>query len=159
MCLLRRKRKTYLVKNSTLRQSLVRHSTPDPFVRSLAGAAKQDRSLSRRLFDRSANLSRLGVNRSLCVRALLSTATLAIMVRKQRKVFVLTLIALLCIVGTQVLFWTFNYPANQLTNNWTVLPENWQELRKQWEYSHATSAVLSLIAVITLILSILVRDE
>jgi ribose/xylose/arabinose/galactoside ABC-type transport system permease subunit len=91
--------------------------------------------------------------------ALLSTATLAIMVRKRPKVFVLTLIALLCIVGTQVVFWTFTYPANQITNNWTVLPENWQELRKQWEYSHAASAGLNLIAVITLILSILVRDE
>ena len=91
--------------------------------------------------------------------ALLSTATLATMVRKHRKVFVLTLIALLCIVGTQVVFWTFTYPANQITNNWTVLPENWQELRKQWEHSHATSAGLNLIAVIALILAILVRDE
>ena len=91
--------------------------------------------------------------------ALLSTATLAILVRKQRKVFVLTLIALLCIVGTQVVFWTFTFPANQITNNWTVLPENWQELRKQWEYSHATSVVLNFIAVITLILSVLVKDN
>jgi len=76
------------------------------------------------------------------------------MVRNYPKVFVLTLIALLCIVGTQVVFWTFTFPANQITNNWTVLPDNWQELRKQWEYSHATSAGLNLIAVITLILSI-----
>jgi hypothetical protein len=24
--------------------------------------------------------------------------------------------------GTQVLFWTFTYPANQQTRNWSVLP-------------------------------------
>jgi hypothetical protein len=81
------------------------------------------------------------------------------MARQKRKVFLLTLVALLCLVGTQVVFWTFTYPANQITNNWTVLPENWLEIRTQWEYSHATSAGLNLIALITLILSVLVRDE
>jgi hypothetical protein len=40
-----------------------------------------------------------------------------------------------------------------------MLPENWIELRRQWEYSHATSAVLNLIALISLFLSVLVRDE
>ena len=51
-----------------------------------------------------------------------------IMVRGQRKAFVLTLVAFLCIVGTQIVFWTFTYPANQQTNNWTVLPQNWMAL-------------------------------
>lgn len=95
--------------------------------------------------------------------ALISTLVLTVMVRKERKVFILTLIALLCIVGTQLVFWTFTYPANQQTNNWTVLPASWLELRKQWEYSHATSAGLNLVALITLILSVilsvLVKDE
>jgi hypothetical protein len=49
--------------------------------------------------------------------------------------------------------------ANQATNNWTVLPENWLQLRSQWEYSHAASAVLNLIALIALIGSVLARDE
>jgi hypothetical protein len=40
-----------------------------------------------------------------------------------------------------------------------MLPENWVELRWQWEYSHATSAVLNLVALVTLILSVLARDE
>jgi hypothetical protein len=91
--------------------------------------------------------------------ALLSTLVLTIMVRQERKIFILTLVALLCIVGTQVVFWTFTYPANQITNNWMVLPENWLEIRQQWEYSHATGAGLNLIALISLILSVLVRDE
>jgi hypothetical protein len=56
-------------------------------------------------------------------------------------------------------FWTFTYPANQATDNWTMLPENWLQLRSQWEYSHAASTVLNLIALVTLILSALVQDE
>jgi hypothetical protein len=56
-------------------------------------------------------------------------------------------------------FWTFTFPANQQTSNWTVLPENWMALRAQWEYSHAASAVLNLIALIALIFSVLVRDK
>jgi hypothetical protein len=38
-------------------------------------------------------------------------------------------------------------------------PYNWMELRRQWEYSHAVSAVLNLVALATLILSVLARDE
>jgi len=91
--------------------------------------------------------------------ALFSTLFLAIMVRDQPEAFTLTLIALLCIAGTQIVFWTFTYPANQATNNWTLLPANWQELRQQWEYSHAASAVLNLIALAPLILSVLVNGH
>ena len=91
--------------------------------------------------------------------ALLSTLALALTVRKERKAFLFAVIALLCIAGTQVVFWTYTYPANQATHNWTMLPANWVELRRQWEYSHATSAVLNLVALVTLIVSVLARQE
>jgi hypothetical protein len=91
--------------------------------------------------------------------ALLSTLILTIMVRRRRAAFIPALIALLCIVGTQALFWMFTYPANRQTNNWTALPENWAALRRQWEYSHAASAGLNFIALIALIASILAQDE
>lgn len=91
--------------------------------------------------------------------ALLSTLALTIALRRDRKAFIFASIAFLCIAGTQVVFWTYTYPANQVTNNWTMLPENWEELRRQWEYSHATSAVLNLVALVIVILSVLVRDE
>ncbi|HKY28389.1 MAG TPA: hypothetical protein VJM12_10670 [Pyrinomonadaceae bacterium] len=90
--------------------------------------------------------------------ALISTLVLAVEVRRERKPFVFAIIAFLCIVGTQVVFWTYTYPANQATNNWTMLPENWSELRQQWEYSHATSAGLNLLALIALILSVLAKQ-
>jgi hypothetical protein len=91
--------------------------------------------------------------------ALFSTLALTIMVRKHPKTFVPILVAFLCLVGTQVLFWIFTYPANQQTQNWTVLPENWLALRRQWEYSHAVSAGLNLVAFVGLILSVLLQDE
>jgi ABC-type cobalamin transport system permease subunit len=86
--------------------------------------------------------------------ALLSTLILTILVRKRPNEFALSLAAFLCIVGTQVVFWTFTFPTNQQTRNWTVLPETWETLRMQWEYSHAASAVLNLIAFIALAFSV-----
>jgi hypothetical protein len=43
--------------------------------------------------------------------ALLSTLTFTIMARHEPKVFALALIAFLCLVGAQVVFWTWTYPA------------------------------------------------
>jgi hypothetical protein len=85
--------------------------------------------------------------------AILSTLLLAIAVRGAGRTFKLTVIALLCIVGTQGVFWIFTFPVNQATVNWSTLPPNWTELRAQWEYSHAVSGGLNLIAFAALILS------
>lgn len=89
----------------------------------------------------------------------MSTLLLTVMVRKAPKVFILSFIALLCIVGNLIVFFTFTYPVNVQTDNWTMLPENWPALRNLWEYSHAVNAGLYLIALIFLILSVLVGDE
>lgn len=88
---------------------------------------------------------------------LVLTLTLTIMSRGRGDAFIAALIAFLCIAGTQVVFWTYTYPANAQTNQWTMLPASWEQLRMQWEYSHAASAVLNLIAVIALILSVLLE--
>lgn len=88
--------------------------------------------------------------------ALLLTLSLTIMTRGWRGAFIAALIAFICIAGTQVIFWTYTFPANAQTDQWTMLPANWEELRRQWEYSHATAAVLNLIAVIALIVSVLI---
>lgn len=87
--------------------------------------------------------------------ALLSTLVLAVLLRRQGWPFALALIAFLCIAGTQAIFWTWTFPANQATNNWTEIPANWEALRTQWEYSHAASAGLNLVAMVALILSVL----
>lgn len=28
--------------------------------------------------------------------------------------------------GTQIVFWTYTFPTNRVTNNWTILPDNWE---------------------------------
>jgi hypothetical protein len=87
--------------------------------------------------------------------ALLSTLALTIVVRKRPGELGPALTAFLCIVATQAIFWTFTFPANQQTANWTLLPDNWQELRMRWEYSHAASAMLNLVALIAVIVAVL----
>lgn len=59
--------------------------------------------------------------------------------------------ALLCLLAAQAVFWIFTYPANQLTANWTTQPENWDALRRQWEYSHFAGALLQTLALAALI--------
>ena len=41
-------------------------------------------------------------------------------------------------------FWT--QPVNTVTDNWTVHVSNWEALRRQWEYSHAVNAGVTLAA-------------
>ncbi|MGH9627686.1 MAG: DUF1772 domain-containing protein [Bryobacteraceae bacterium] len=88
-----------------------------------------------------------------------SILALTIMVRRDRRLFPLTLTALLCIVGTQIIFWRFTFPVNQETRNWTVLPDNWLQLRNQWEYSHLASAGLDVVALVMLYLAVLTTTD
>lgn len=90
--------------------------------------------------------------------ALVSTFALAMLTRHRRVEFVPALVATLCIVGTQAVFWTITFPANQATGQWTMLPEGWEALRMQWEYSHAASALLNLTALIAVIVSVLRKE-
>ena len=87
--------------------------------------------------------------------ALGANLVLAILARRQRAPFRLALSAFLLVAATLVIFFTWTYPANQATSNWTVVPPNWQELRLQWEYAHATNAVLTFLALCAVTLSVL----
>ena len=46
-------------------------------------------------------------------------------------------------IATLPIFFAFTYPGNAATQNWTVVPDNWQYLRARWEYSHAVNAILT----------------
>jgi hypothetical protein len=91
--------------------------------------------------------------------ALVSTLVLTLLVREEYGMFYLTLTAALCIALSLIVFFTFTYPANQQTMNWTILPENWQELRRQWEYSHAAGAAFYFIAFVALTISVLLKKK
>ena len=66
-------------------------------------------------------------------------------------------VALVCLFGAQAVFWTFTYPANVATENWTVAPPSWEELRTHWEYSHAVGALFQMVAMGSLIVAALAR--
>jgi hypothetical protein len=93
---------------------------------------------------------------SVQVIALVSAALLA---RAERRVMMLTVLALACVLAAQGVFWAFTYPANVATNNWAVVPNNWDGLRRQWEYSHAAGATLQLLGFCLLISAVLSRGR
>ena len=89
------------------------------------------------------------------IAAIVFTLTHTLMVRAKRTAFLLSLTALLCIGATQVIFWTFTYPMNVATNNWTITPQDFEAVRRQWEYSHAVNAVFTFVALVIITLSTL----
>jgi len=86
---------------------------------------------------------------------LLSIVAVILQARDDSRLRILATIALLCLVGAQVLFWIFTFPANTATANWTRQPDNWEALRRQWEYSHAAGALLQIICMACLVLGAL----
>ncbi|MBI1357281.1 MAG: DUF1772 domain-containing protein [Acidobacteria bacterium] len=88
--------------------------------------------------------------------ALIATLALGIWLRKRlRRPAAWAFASFGCLVAGQVIFWVFTFPANRATSNWTQVPANWEALRMQWEYSHASGALLNLAAMATLVLSTL----
>lgn len=58
----------------------------------------------------------------------------------------LALAAATLILINLVIFYFFTYPVNGVTENWTIMPDNWEALRRQWELSHAVNAGVTLLA-------------
>jgi hypothetical protein len=91
--------------------------------------------------------------------ALIMNAVLAIRLRRQRPAFSFAVAAALCIVVFFVIFFTWTFPANQATANWTTLPDDWSGLRQEWEYSHAVNAVVMLIALCSVTLAVITAHQ
>src|SRR5262249_46460259 len=85
------------------------------------------------------------------IAALGATAWLS---RGEKRVLVPTLLAILFVLGAQAVFWTHTYPANVATMNWTVQPDNWEGLRRRWEYSHLAGAGLQFLSMVSLIVAV-----
>lgn len=85
--------------------------------------------------------------------ALVATLANTIWVRDDRRGFAWSLGAFLALAGTQGVFWAFTYPVNVATQFWTVSPEPFEAARRQWEYSHAASAVLTFAALVAIVFS------
>jgi uncharacterized membrane protein len=91
--------------------------------------------------------------------SLVANLALALLLRGRRGPFWLALAAFILVAATLAVFFTWTYPANQATSDWTVVPEGWRELRTQWEYVHGVNAVLTFIALCCVTLSILVTHD
>src|SRR5262249_51264506 len=85
--------------------------------------------------------------------ALLTTLVNTVLVRADRRAFAWSLTAFLALAATQSVFWAFTYPVNVATRFWTVSPEPFETARRQWEYSHAASAMLTFVALVAIVFS------
>ena len=88
---------------------------------------------------------------------LISMLAVVVIYRRQPWVFWPGVVALLCLAGSKAVFWIYTYPANVATSNWTAIPEDWELLRRTWEYSHAAGAALQVLAMSALIAAALAR--
>jgi hypothetical protein len=80
------------------------------------------------------------------IAAVLTNLTVALMIRDQRAPMLSAAAAAILLLATLAVFFIWTYPVNQTTANWTAAPEQWQMLRRQWEYSHAVNAALTFLA-------------
>ncbi len=87
--------------------------------------------------------------------ALAATLAHAYVVRREPRALALSLGAFLCIAATQVIFWTYTYPMNAASKSWTVMPQPFEAARRQWEYSHAVNAGITLLALFLIVAAVL----
>ncbi|BAZ01020.1 hypothetical protein NIES37_50180 [Tolypothrix tenuis PCC 7101] len=93
------------------------------------------------------------------VGAVLCVIALTILVRKHRVAFWWTLAGTLCLaIAFPLIYFLRIEPVNVVIEqaNATSLPTNWQQLRNQWEYAHATNFICSLAGFSALLISVLV---
>ena len=88
---------------------------------------------------------------------ILSIAAVIVLARRESLQFWCGLVAVLCVLGTQVIFWSNTQPANSATQSWTMQPDNWEQLRSQWEYSHAAGAVFQMVGFVALVVAAVSR--
>jgi hypothetical protein len=92
--------------------------------------------------------------------ALLADLALALMLRRRGgAAFVLALLGFCGVALTLLVFFLWTYPANQATGNWTSFPDHWEQLRRQWEYSHAFNAVITFLALCSVTSSVVTTPE
>lgn len=84
---------------------------------------------------------------------------LAVRYRTVPRVFWPTVVALACVAAAQAIFWIWTYPANQVTENWTVLADNFETVRAQWEYSHLAGAVCQVLAMAAIAIAVVGRGS
>jgi hypothetical protein len=77
--------------------------------------------------------------------------------RREPRVLWPAVTALAALIAAQAVFWIWTFPANVATEQWTTQPENWETLRRQWEYSHLAGAAFQVVVMVALVVGVLRR--
>ena len=94
------------------------------------------------------------------IAAILANLALTLMLRRRGGApFILALLGFCAVAVTLVNFFVWTFPANHATGNWTTVTDNWQQLRRQWEYSHAVNAVITFLAFCSVTSSVVMTRE
>jgi hypothetical protein len=87
--------------------------------------------------------------------ALIANGALAVVLRDDHTARGLAIAAVALILINLAVFAVWTRPVNTVTDNWTVHRPDWAALRRQWEYSHAANAAITLAAFCALTLAAL----
>ena len=89
--------------------------------------------------------------------AVVASLVLVVAIRKRPRAFRWTLLAAACLVATHTIFWIWVAPVNAalVPLSPETLPADWTRLRDQWEYAHASRAILQIVALAALVISVL----
>ena len=74
---------------------------------------------------------------------------------RERDAIGASLTSLLCLVAAHAIFWTFTFPANQVSVNWTAKPADFERVRARWEWSHGAGVLLNLAGFVALLVAVL----
>ncbi len=88
--------------------------------------------------------------------AMAASLGLTILSRAQPLPMILAGAAFVLMVSVLVVFFLRVAPMNTITEQWTMLPDNWEPIRAQWEHGHGINAVITLFALICATVSALV---
>jgi hypothetical protein len=91
------------------------------------------------------------------VLAVVASLMLVVATRNRRKAFPWTLLGFSCVLASHAIFWIWVNPVNMtmvpLTPDTLVM--DWTRLRDQWEFAHASRAILQIVALGAFVLSLL----
>jgi hypothetical protein len=115
------------------------------------------------------------------VGGLISVIILLLLTPRETLAFWLTLLALLGLLGMQIVFWLFTQPVNKFWLQSTALgnfgaaffevgsagrgfgqshddPEDWRKMRDRWEYSHIVRAGLAAFSFLSLVVAAVILE-
>jgi len=95
------------------------------------------------------------------VAAVVMSVVVTVLLRRHTRAFRWMLAGALGMVATHAIFWIWVAPVNAALLPLTAerLPADWTRLRDQWEWAHASRAILQILALAAMVTSVLVEVD